>query len=150
MGEFKTVSRSFRFFAKLEIDIKDIEKKYGTVNGYTHLVDRIDFIVEFSIGSQINGYLHFVHKNSYYCSDRVKGVYIIFHVNGDDKGKVFFKSQFFSSNFKVWEFENFLIIQILREINFEASKSAKTAVFVILEAANFVHLVNFSQKKCKK
>ena len=119
MGEFKTVSRSFRFFAKLEIDIKDIEKKYGTVNGYTHLVDRRDFIVEFSIGSQINGYLHFVHKNSYYCSDRVKGVYIIFHVNGDDKGKFFSKVNFFlviskCGNLRIFLSFRFYVKSILR------------------------------------
>ena len=35
----------------------------------------------------------------------------------------------------------FSITQILREINFGESRSAKSAVFAILGAMNFVHLV---------
>ena len=37
----------------------------------------------------------------------------------------------------VWKFKNFSITQILREINFGEFKSAKSAVFAILEALNF-------------
>ena len=38
------------------------------------------------------------------------------------------------SDFTVWKFHDFAITQILREINFEDSRSAKTAVFAILGA----------------
>ena len=44
----------------------------------------------------------------------------------------------------VWKFQDLSFTQILREINFEESRSAKTAVFVILGALHFVDLVNFS------
>ena len=37
----------------------------------------------------------------------------------------------------VWKFHDFFIIQILREINFEASWSAKSAILPHLEALNF-------------
>ena len=40
--------------------------------------------------------------------------------------------------------------EILREINFEYSRSAKSAVFAILGAVNFVHVVNFSLRKVQK
>ena len=33
----------------------------------------------------------------------------------------------------MWKFENFSVIQILREINFGESRSSKTAVFATLE-----------------
>ena len=39
----------------------------------------------------------------------------------------------------VWKFQDFSITQILREINFEDSRSAKTAIFAILRAVSFVH-----------
>ena len=42
------------------------------------------------------------------------------------------------------------ITKILREIDFGDSKSAKTAVFAILGALNFVHLVNISLSKVQK
>ena len=42
------------------------------------------------------------------------------------------------------------INEILREINFVNSRSTKTAVFAILGAANFVHLINFSLQKVQK
>ena len=38
---------------------------------------------------------------------------------------------------KVWKFHHFSITQILREINFRVSKSAKSAIFTHLEALNF-------------
>ena len=37
----------------------------------------------------------------------------------------------------VWKFHNFAITQILREIKFEDSRSAKSAIFTHLEALNF-------------
>ena len=47
----------------------------------------------------------------------------------------------------VWKFQDFCITEILRQINFVDSRSAKTAVFAILRAVNFVHLVNFNLQK---
>ena len=37
----------------------------------------------------------------------------------------------------VWKFDNFAITQILREIKIGGSRSAKSAIFAILEALNF-------------
>ena len=39
--------------------------------------------------------------------------------------------------FTVWKFHDFPITQILREIKFEDSRSAKSAIFTHLEALNF-------------
>ena len=39
--------------------------------------------------------------------------------------------------FTVWKFHDFSVTQILREISFEDSGGAKSAVFAILEALNF-------------
>ena len=50
----------------------------------------------------------------------------------------------------VWNFQDFCITEILREINFVNSRSAKTAVFAILGAVDFVHLVNFSLLNVQK
>ena len=50
----------------------------------------------------------------------------------------------------VWECHDFSITQFLREINFEDSRSAKSAIFPILGAVNFVYLVNFSLQKSAK
>ena len=50
----------------------------------------------------------------------------------------------------VWKFQDFCITVILREINFEDSRSAKSTVFAILGAPNFVKLVTFSLQKVKK
>ena len=47
-------------------------------------------------------------------------------------------------------FLGFYISQILREINFEESRSAKTAIFAILRAVHLVHLVNFILRKVGK
>ena len=47
-------------------------------------------------------------------------------------------------------FQNFSVIQILREINFGHSRSYKTAVLAILGALNFAYLVNFSLHKVQK
>ena len=44
----------------------------------------------------------------------------------------------------VWKFQDFSVIQILREINFGGSGSSKTAVFANLGALDFAHLVNVS------
>ena len=43
--------------------------------------------------------------------------------------------------------ENFPDTQILREINFEESRSAETAIFAIFRALNSVDLVNSSLQK---
>ena len=53
-------------------------------------------------------------------------------------------------DYTVWKFQDFSITQILREINFEESGSAKNAVFAILGAVNFVHLVIISLLKVQK
>ena len=37
----------------------------------------------------------------------------------------------------MWKFHNFSITQILREINFEYSRSAKSTILTHLEAVNF-------------
>ena len=50
----------------------------------------------------------------------------------------------------MWKFHEFSIPKILREINFEDSKIAKTAIFAILRAVNFVQMVNFSLQKSAK
>ena len=44
----------------------------------------------------------------------------------------------------MWQFQEFSVIQILRETNFEGSRSAKSIIFAILGAPNFVKLVDFS------
>ena len=50
-------------------------------------------------------------------------------------------------NCTVWKFQDFSAIQILREINFEESRSSKTVIFVLFGALNFVNLVKFSLLK---
>ena len=45
---------------------------------------------------------------------------------------------------------DFCITDDLHEINFVESRSAKTAVFAILGAVNFVHLVNFYLENVQK
>ena len=126
MPEFKTVSRSMqtKFLAKLEIDIKDIDKKYEEVDGKGHLIDRRDFNLEFSNGSQINGYLQFVYKN------RVsEGVYIIFHDNGNDevldkinaKGKLISKFTLFLVVLTIFEKVDLYCLKIARFHNVELS-----------------------------
>ena len=57
---------------------------------------------------------------------------------------------FTSLHITVWKFQDFCITQIIREINFEHSRSAKTAIFALLRAVNFVQLVNFSFQKVQK
>ena len=58
------------------------------------------------------------------------------------------------SGLRSWNFQDFSITQILREINFEDSRSGKTAFFAFLGATNhiinFVNLVNFSLQKMQK
>ena len=48
------------------------------------------------------------------------------------------------------EIAGFSAILILREINFGEPRSAKTAIFTILGAVNFVDLVKFSLQKVQK
>ena len=55
-----------------------------------------------------------------------------------------------SYTYTVWKFEDFSVIQIFREINFDQSKRSKTAIFAIFEVLNFVDLVNFSLQKVEK
>ena len=55
-----------------------------------------------------------------------------------------------SSGFTVWKFQDFSITQIFREINFVDSRSAKTAIFAIVRAVNFVDLLNSSLQKLPK
>ena len=50
----------------------------------------------------------------------------------------------------MWKFQDFSVTQILREINFEESRSYKSAVFAIIEALNFVNLVNYSLQMVQK
>ena len=50
----------------------------------------------------------------------------------------------------MWKFQDFCMTEILREINFVDSRSAKTAGFAISGAVNFVHLVSFSLQKVQK
>ena len=50
-------------------------------------------------------------------------------------------------NSTVWKFHEFSINQILREINFGNSRSAKSAVFAIFEALNFVTFGEFQPSK---
>ena len=55
-----------------------------------------------------------------------------------------------NSQLKILKFQDFCITVILREINFEDSRRAKSAVFAIFGAVNFVQLVNFSLQKVQK
>ena len=48
-----------------------------------------------------------------------------------------FYTVFFTVHFTVWKFHDFCTIEILREINFEDSWSAKSAILTHLEALNF-------------
>ena len=49
--------------------------------------------------------------------------------------------------YTVWKFQDFSLIQILRETDFGGCRSSKTAVFAIFWALNFVNLEHFSLKK---
>ena len=60
-------------------------------------------------------------------------------------------------NFGIFEFiwhsveiSGIFITQILREINFWDSRNAKTAIFAILRAVDFVNLVNFILQEVQK
>ena len=50
----------------------------------------------------------------------------------------------------MWKFQDFSIVQILREINFVESRSSNTVVFAILGALTFVNLVNSNVHKVQK
>ena len=53
--------------------------------------------------------------------------------------------------YTMWMFQHFCVTQILHfTINFGEYKSAKTTVFAILEALNFVFLTDFSLQKVQK
>ena len=60
-----------------------------------------------------------------------------------------FTEQFKHPRCTMWKFHNFSVTQILREFNFGESRIAKSAVFAIFRALNFVHLVNFRLQKVK-
>ena len=51
---------------------------------------------------------------------------------------------------KEWEFHDFSVNQILREINFVESRRYKTAVLAISGALKIIDLVNFSLQKMQK
>ena len=48
------------------------------------------------------------------------------------------------------DFQDFSVIQILRETNFGESRSSNIAIFNIFEALNFVDLVHFRHQKVQK
>ena len=50
----------------------------------------------------------------------------------------------------MWKFHAFSVTQILREINFEESRSFKSAVFAILGSIKIVNLLNFNLLKVQK
>ena len=59
----------------------------------------------------------------------------------------FFGGQKESVEYPDWKFQDFSVFQILHEINFEDSKSAKSAILTQLEALNFdfydfLHVLN--------
>ena len=57
-------------------------------------------------------------------------------------------AQFGSKNFiALWKYHDFSITQILREINLEGLEIPKNAIFPIIWALNFVHLVIFLLQK---
>ena len=47
----------------------------------------------------------------------------------------------------MWKFQDFSVIEILREINVGESRSAKIAILAIFGALNLVDLVNYSLQK---
>ena len=49
----------------------------------------------------------------------------------------------------MWKFQNITLTQILREINFEDSRSSNLGIFAVFEALNFI-LANFSPQKLPK
>ena len=49
----------------------------------------------------------------------------------------------------MWKYQDFSVIQILREIKIGESRNSKTAVFAIFKALNFVDLANLSLQKYK-
>ena len=53
-------------------------------------------------------------------------------------------------NCTVWKFQNFSVIQILREINFGECRNYESVVFAILEALNLVDFLNLSFQKVTK
>ena len=50
----------------------------------------------------------------------------------------------------MWKFQDFSVIQILRENKFGDSRTSKTAIFSISGALNFTNLVNFSLQRVEK
>ena len=50
----------------------------------------------------------------------------------------------------MWKFQDFSVIQILREINFGESRSSKNAVFAIFRGSEFSYFGNFWLSKSEK
>ena len=50
----------------------------------------------------------------------------------------------------MWKFQDFSVIQILREINFGKPRSSETAIFTIFRALEFGKLVNLCLQKVQK
>ena len=50
--------------------------------------------------------------------------------------------------YTVWKWQDFSVIQILREINFGESRSPEIAFCAVLVALHFANLVDFCQKFC--
>ena len=62
-------------------------------------------------------------------SPQINGIHIYIQIAVPNYGHAFIST--------VWKFLKFSTTQILREINFEDSRSLKTAIFAISEALNF-------------
>ena len=56
----------------------------------------------------------------------------------------------FGSLYTMWKFQDFSVMQILRQINFGESRSSESAFFAIFRALTFLILVNFSLQKVQK
>ena len=60
------------------------------------------------------------------------------------------KNSFNSCWYTVWKFQDFSVIQILREVKHGESRRSKTAVIAIFGAMNCVNLAIFSFQKLQK
>ena len=61
----------------------------------------------------------------------------MYHIDFYLTKKIVKSSKFNTVRFTMWKFHYFSITQILREINFEVSRSAKSAISTHFEALNF-------------
>ena len=84
------------------------------------------------------------HQNSFYKFTKVFSTKNVFSEN---KSR-FHEIQPYTQSVEISRF--FCSSEILCEINFRESRSSKSVVFLILEALNFVVLVNFSHQKVQK